>query len=96
MTEARIGRRRGEECRGSAGARYRLLERIGSGAAGEVWRVADAQGPDRAAKLLRGEHVHDAGLVERFVRERSVLTRLRHPHVVEVLDLVVEGRRSGS
>ncbi|PPH08792.1 serine/threonine protein kinase [Rathayibacter sp. AY1H3] len=77
------------------GARYRLFERIGSGAAGEVWRVADAQGPDRAAKLLRGEHVHDAGLVERFVRERSVLTRLRHPHVVEVLDLVVEGETLG-
>ncbi|PPF12731.1 serine/threonine-protein kinase [Rathayibacter rathayi] len=73
------------------GARYRLLERIGSGAAGEVWRVGDAQGPDLAAKLLRREHAHDAGLVERFVRERSVLTRLRHPHVVEVRDLVVEG-----
>ncbi|WP_153038860.1 serine/threonine-protein kinase, partial [Rathayibacter tanaceti] len=73
------------------GARYRLIERIGAGAAGEVWRAGDAQGPDLAAKLLRREHAQDAGLVERFVRERSVLTRLRHPHVVEVRDLVVEG-----
>ncbi|MBF4463379.1 MULTISPECIES: serine/threonine-protein kinase [unclassified Rathayibacter] len=74
------------------GAHYRLLERIGAGAFGEVWRVRDSRdGSELAAKLLRRELVHDPGLVERFVRERSVLTRLRHPRVVAVRDLVVEG-----
>lgn len=74
------------------GAGYRLLARVGSGAAGEVWRVRDLRDDSElAAKLLRPEHVQDPSLVERFVRERSVLTRLRHPNVVKVLDLVVEG-----
>ncbi|PPI53000.1 serine/threonine protein kinase [Rathayibacter toxicus] len=74
------------------GAGYRLLARVGSGAAGEVWRVRDLRdNSERAAKLLRPEHVQDPSLVERFIRERSVLIALRHPNVVEVVDLVVEG-----
>jgi len=76
------------------GASYRLVELIGSGAAGEVWRATVA--PDDvevAAKLLKPEHAADPGLVERFVRERSVLVSLRHPGIVRVRDLVVEGDR---
>ena len=46
-----------------------------------------------AAKLLRREHASDQDLVGRFVRERSILTGLRHPSVVAVRDLVVEGDR---
>ena len=76
------------------GASYRFVEPIGSGAVGEVWRVSAAAGePDLAAKVLRGEHAHDPALVERFVKERSVLLGLRHPNIVEVRDLVIEGER---
>lgn len=76
------------------GASYRLQERIGSGAVGEVWRATDLRtGETVAAKLLRPEHAHDSAVVERFVRERSLLTRLRHPNIVSVRDLVVEGDR---
>lgn len=76
------------------GASYRLEERIGSGAAGEVWRAIDTRtGETVAAKLLRPEHVADPAIVERFVRERSLLTGLRHPNIVAVRDLVIEGDR---
>lgn len=76
------------------GASYRLVELIGSGAAGEVWRATVAPDDDEvAAKLLKPEHAADPGLVERFVRERSVLVSLRHPGIVRVRDLVVEGER---
>ena len=76
------------------GASYRLVELIGSGAAGEVWRATVAPHDDQvAAKLLKPEHAADPGLVERFVRERSVLVSLRHPGIVRVRDLVVEGDR---
>ncbi|WP_396599924.1 protein kinase [Frigoribacterium sp. R86507] len=76
------------------GASYRLVELIGSGAAGEVWRATVAPDVDEvAAKLLKPEHAADPGLVERFVRERSVLVSLRHPGIVRVRDLVVEGER---
>lgn len=74
------------------GASYRLVELAGSGAAGDVWKVdAVADGAGYAAKILKAEHAADPELVERFVRERSVLLGLRHPNIVEVRDLVVEG-----
>ncbi len=76
------------------GAGYRLLERHGRGAAGEVWRALDRRTDEVvAAKLLRSEHVADRDLVDRFLRERSILTSLRHPNIVAVRDLVVEGER---
>lgn len=78
------------------GASYRFGERVGSGAIGEVWTVtvtAAADGRMLAAKVLRPEHADDPSLVERFVRERSVLLGLKDPHIVTVRDMVVEGPR---
>ncbi len=76
------------------GASYRLVEKLGRGATGEVWKAVDRRTDEVvAAKLLRQEHTADQDLVGRFVRERSILTGLRHPHVVAVRDLVVEGDR---
>ena len=76
------------------GASYVLDERIGAGATGEVWRATDRRsGETVAAKVLHREHLEDDTLVERFVRERSILVGLRHPNVVAVRDLVVEGER---
>ncbi|SQA16970.1 serine/threonine-protein kinase [Streptococcus agalactiae] len=74
------------------GASYRLVRRLGAGAAGEVWLAESLRGPETfAAKILKAEHAHDPTIVERFVRERSVLLGLRHSNVVAVRDLVVEG-----
>ena len=76
----------------SLGASYRVVEQIGAGAAGEVWRVeSTVDGASYAAKILRAEHANDPMIVERFIRERSVLIELRHPSIVAVRDLVVEG-----
>ncbi|MCU1519546.1 MAG: serine/threonine protein kinase [Pseudarthrobacter sp.] len=75
------------------GASYRFGERVGSGAVGEVWTVTSADGRTLAAKVLRPEHADDPSLVERFVRERSVLLGLQDPHIVTVRDMVVEGPR---
>lgn len=74
------------------GASYRLVKHIGSGAAGDVWLAESTRDEATyAAKILKSEHANDADLVERFVRERSVLIGLRHPSIVAVRDLVVEG-----
>lgn len=79
---------------GALGASYRLVEVVGRGAIGEVWRAVDRRTDETvAAKLLRAEHVADRELVTRFIQERSVLTGLRHPNLVSVRDLVVEGDR---
>jgi hypothetical protein len=58
---------------------YRLLEPLGRGAGGTVWR-AD---PPSAIKLVRGGP--DAE------REVAVLGRVRHPHVTRLLDVVPLG-----
>ncbi|PZE37817.1 serine/threonine-protein kinase [Curtobacterium sp. MCPF17_031] len=76
------------------GASYRLVELLGTGASGEVWRTEHtATGEQFAAKLLRAELAAEPDVVERFVRERSVLLALDHPSIVRVRDLVVEGDR---
>jgi serine/threonine-protein kinase len=55
-----------------------------------VW---SGQGPGGsvAIKLLHEELTADQALVARFVQERTVLTSLRHPRIVGVRDLVVDG-----
>ncbi|MFJ3032783.1 protein kinase [Curtobacterium pusillum] len=76
------------------GASYRLAALLGTGATGEVWQVDHTATAERyAAKLLRAELAADPDIVERFVRERSVLLGLQHPSIVRVRDLVVEGDR---
>lgn len=63
----------------------RLLEPLGEGGMALVFR-----GEDRfrhlsvAVKLLRPEVHGDSELVRRFLREGEVLTRLTHPHLVEI------------
>ncbi|MGJ9421831.1 serine/threonine-protein kinase [Aeromicrobium sp. CF3.5] len=84
-----VGSRRANRALGS---RYELLERIGSGAMGEVWRTQDRVADEHvAAKLLRSELTQDPEIVGRFIQERSILLSLRHQSIVEIRDLVVEG-----
>jgi serine/threonine protein kinase len=74
------------------GSGYLLDIPIGRGSGGHVWagrRRADAR--PVAVKVLHGDLVEDEQAVSRFVREFTVLVRLRHPHLVRVHDLVVEG-----
>jgi hypothetical protein len=64
----------------------RLLEPLGEGGMALVFRGEDRfRDLTLAVKLLRPEVHGDEGLVRRFLREGEVLTRLRHPHLVEVL-----------
>ena len=59
---------------------------------GVVWRGRDkVVGTEYAIKLLRQEYAADADAVTRFVRERTVLMKFRHPAVVSVHDMIVEG-----
>ncbi|MET9363077.1 serine/threonine-protein kinase [Streptomyces sp. NPDC006632] len=85
------------------GSKYLLEEPLGRGATGTVWRarqretagseasVAGQPGETVAIKVLKEELAGDADVVMRFLRERSVLLRLRHDNIVRTRDLVVEG-----
>ena len=75
------------------GSAYVLTSLIGTGAQGEVWLGRRVDGPaiNLAVKLLRADLLQDPGVIERFVRERATLMRVRSPYVVGVQDMVVEG-----
>jgi len=59
---------------------------------GVVWLGRDRiTGTAVAIKVLRPELAADPGAVARFVRERNALLRFRHPNVVTLHDMIVEG-----
>jgi len=71
--------------------RYRLLERIDEGGAGEVWRARDERlGRDVAVKILGLDA--DEAFRERFADEARRAASVQHPNVVTVFD---EGRDRG-
>jgi hypothetical protein len=71
-----------------------LVDRIGQGSMGVVWRARDlATGDLRAVKLLQPEYAADPDVVSRFVRERTALLKFRHPNVVTLYDMIVEGEQ---
>ena len=76
------------------GSRYLLHDRIGQGAMGVVWRGQDLEtGEQVAIKLLRPEFATNPASLARFVGERNALMRFRHPNVVNLRDMIVEGER---
>ena len=72
---------------GTVLGRYRLLERIGAGGMGEVWKAHDDNlDRDVAIKLLLRGTLGNATTRERFRREALVLSRLSHPGVATIFD----------
>ncbi len=66
-------------------AHYRILERIGAGGMGEVYRAHDARlGRDVALKVLPAHVSTDAARLARLEREARSLAGLNHPNVVTV------------
>jgi serine/threonine-protein kinase len=67
--------------------RYRLAERVGGGAMGEVWRGTDqALARTVAVKIVRPELLAEPSFGERFLAEARTMARIRHPGVVAVHD----------
>ncbi|GAA2597257.1 hypothetical protein GCM10010399_29880 [Dactylosporangium fulvum] len=78
------------------GDAYELIEPIGGGGTGTVWRARSLSGDEQVAvKLLREDLMAEPKAVNRFVQERAILLMLRHPHIVRVRDLVTVGTSLG-
>ncbi|WP_245848262.1 serine/threonine-protein kinase [Lentzea kentuckyensis] len=76
------------------GDRYVLLDQLGAGAMGVVWRARDELlHRDVAVKqmLLNDVQPHEAHeAVQRAMREGRIAARLQHPNAIAVYDVVVE------
>jgi tRNA A-37 threonylcarbamoyl transferase component Bud32 len=69
--------------------RFQLLERVGQGALGTVWRAYDtALRRTVALKVPRPGLLDDPRVRERFEREARAAAQLRHPGIVNVHELV--------
>lgn len=68
--------------------RYKIVERLGGGGMGVVWRANDLV-LDRhvALKVLRPEMSEDDDFVQRFRREAKAAASLSHPNVVSIYDV---------
>lgn len=77
---------------GSVVGNYRVVERIGDGGMGTVYRALD-QMLDRevALKVMRPELSRQPGLAERFRQEAIALARLNHPNIAGVYGLEKSG-----
>jgi tetratricopeptide (TPR) repeat protein/TolB-like protein len=71
---------------------YRILERIGQGAMGEVYRAEDEQlARPVAIKLLSLASTPAAR--QRFLNEARTVARLRHPNIVTIYSSDISGER---
>ena len=68
--------------------KYELLESLGRGGFGTVYRASDtALGREVAVKVLHPQLMVDPGFVERFRNEARLVAGLEHPNLVTVYDL---------
>ncbi|MCG8418976.1 MAG: serine/threonine protein kinase [Proteobacteria bacterium] len=67
--------------------RYHVLEVIGRGGMGVVYKVEHQRmGKIAAMKVLHNEYAEDQEVKSRFLREAEAVSRLTHPNTVQVFD----------
>jgi serine/threonine-protein kinase len=69
---------------GEPWGRYRLLQRVGSGSFGSVYRAWDPQLEREVAVKILHRHLADDELRKRLLFEARALAKVRHPNIVSV------------
>jgi len=67
---------------------YKIIEKIGAGGMGEVYRAQDTRlGRDVAIKVLSPHLAQTAEVRARFEREARTISQLNHPHICTLHDI---------
>src|SRR5688572_13966823 len=73
---------------GSRIGSYEIVDSLGSGGMGEVYRARDMKlGRDVALKILPDAFANDPDRLMRFEREAKTLASLNHPHIAQIFGL---------
>jgi serine/threonine protein kinase len=77
---------------GSRVGSYEVIDTLGAGGMGEVYRARDSKlGREVALKVLPDPFVSDADRLARFVREAQLLASLNHPNIAQIHGLEESG-----
>src|SRR6478609_6894003 len=67
---------------------YRITELLGEGGMGAVYAAEHPfMGRKAAIKVLRREFAEDMALVERFMNEARAANAIRHPNIIDIIDV---------
>ncbi len=71
---------------------YQLLEKLGAGGMGEIYKAQDTRlNRFVAIKVLTSASTGDPDRRRRFIQEAQAASALNHPNIITIHDIVSEG-----
>lgn len=74
--------------------RYELISQLGGGGFGVVWKARDIKLDRIVAVKLPRQELFDPDRAKQFQREAQAAARLKHPNIVSVFEVKLEGERN--